>query len=79
MRRMTLSAVTNEKRTRLTTKEAAAFLRLSPRTLEGLRSKGGGPRFHKLGRGMRTRVLYYLDDLLEWMGTGHTATSEYAR
>jgi excisionase family DNA binding protein len=46
----------------LTNKEAAAFLRLSPRTLEKLRVEGGGPRFHKFGR----RVLYAVDDLESW-------------
>ena len=42
--------------------EAAAFLRLSPRTLEKYRVTGGGPLFRKLGR----RVVYNLVDLEEW-------------
>ena len=46
----------------MTTKEAAAHLGLSDRTLESYRSKGGGPVFHYFGR----RVLYLLDDLREW-------------
>ncbi|WP_398498820.1 helix-turn-helix transcriptional regulator [Variovorax sp.] len=46
----------------LTTDESAAFLRLSPRTLEKLRVLGGGPRFRKLG----ARVVYALDDLCAW-------------
>ena len=46
----------------LTNDEAAAFLRLSPRTLEKLRVEGGGPRFRKFGR----RVLYAIDDLETW-------------
>jgi excisionase family DNA binding protein len=46
----------------LTNGEAAAFLKLSPRTLEKLRVVGGGPRFRKFGR----RVLYKLDDLDQW-------------
>lgn len=46
----------------LTNHEAAAFLRLSPRTLEKLRVIGGGPRFRKFGR----RVMYAVDDLVEW-------------
>ena len=41
----------------LTNNEAAAFLRLSPRTLEKQRVIGGGPRFHKFGR----RVMYALN------------------
>ncbi|HLA29415.1 MAG TPA: helix-turn-helix domain-containing protein [Pseudomonas sp.] len=46
----------------LTNSEAAAFLRLSPRTLEKQRVIGGGPRFHKFGR----RVMYALADLEAW-------------
>jgi hypothetical protein len=41
--------------------EAADFLRLSPRTLEKYRVRGGGPSFRKLGR----RVVYALCDLEE--------------
>ena len=48
----------------LTNNEAAAFLRLSPRTLEKHRVIGGGPRFHKFGR----RVMYALTDLEAWAG-----------
>jgi predicted DNA-binding transcriptional regulator AlpA len=47
----------------LINEEAAAHVRLSPRTLEKLRVQGGGPRFRKLGR----RVVYLLDDLDSWM------------
>jgi hypothetical protein len=46
----------------LTNREAAIFLRLSPRTLEKRRVHGGGPRFRKFGR----RVLYAIDDLEAW-------------
>jgi hypothetical protein len=46
----------------LTNNEAAAFLRLSPRTLEKQRVIGGGPRFRKFGR----RVLYAIADLEAW-------------
>ncbi len=46
----------------LTNTEAAAFLTLSPDTLNKLRVIGGGPRFHKLGR----RVAYKLADLEKW-------------
>lgn len=42
--------------------EAAAFLNLSPRTLEKMRVVGGGPPFRKFGR----RVLYAVPDLEEW-------------
>jgi hypothetical protein len=46
----------------LTNDEAAAFLRLSPRTLEKHRVIGGGPRFRKFGR----RVMYAVSDLDAW-------------
>src|SRR5690606_8379389 len=46
----------------LTNNEAAAFLRLSPRTLEKQRVIGGGPRFHTFGQ----RVMYALTDLEAW-------------
>ena len=46
----------------LTNDEAAAFLRLSPRTLEKQRVIGGGPRFRKFGR----RVRYAVVDLETW-------------
>ena len=42
--------------------EAAAFLKLSPRTLEKQRVVGGGPLFRKFGR----RVVYALVDLQAW-------------
>lgn len=44
------------------TSAAAAFLGLSPRTLEGLRVRGGGPHYHKLGR----RCMYAIKDLISW-------------
>ena len=48
----------------MTNGEAAALLRLSPRTLEKYRVIGGGPAFRKLGR----RVFYALGDLEDWAG-----------
>ena len=48
----------------LTNAEAAAALRLSPRTLEKLRVNGGGPRFRKFG----SRVIYAREDLDAWAG-----------
>lgn len=44
------------RRSLLTEKEAAALLRLSYRSLQGLRVRGGGPRFVKLGRSVRYRL-----------------------
>ena len=44
--------------------EAAAYLQLSPRTLEKQRVVGGGPKFRKFGR----RVVYAIEDLENWAG-----------
>jgi len=48
---------------RLTVTEAAAYIPMPKRTLEKLRTAGGGPRFIKLGK----RVLYDVVDLDAWM------------
>ena len=53
----------------LTTDEAAALLRLSPRTLEKHRVLGGGPRFRKFG----ARVVYAMADLRTWATATPTA------
>ncbi len=45
-----------------TTKEAAAYLKLKPNTLEKMRVYGGGPVYRKHGR----RVRYHIDDLTAW-------------
>lgn len=47
----------------LTTKQAAAYLRLMPSTLENWRSAGDGPVFHKLGG----RIYYTRTDLQAWV------------
>jgi Helix-turn-helix domain len=60
----------------LSNAEAAAFLRLSPRTLEKQRVIGGGPRFRKFGR----RVMYAVVDLEAWADArsfGMTSDPEY--
>lgn len=56
------SPFTNDHNRLLTTAQAAAFLSLSPRTLEMFRVKGGGPLFVALGRG-RGAVRYRQGDL----------------
>lgn len=50
----------------LYTKEAARFVCLSPRTMEKHRSYGTGPLYRKLGG----RVVYSIDDLVEWADKG---------
>jgi hypothetical protein len=47
---------------RLNTREAAEYLGLSPRTLERLRLRGGGPIYEKPIR----RCLYRIDALDAW-------------
>ena len=49
--------------TLLTQKELATWLRKSPKTLEGIRRAGEGPRYVKLGRHVRYRVA----DVLAWI------------
>ena len=57
----------------LTNDEAAAFLRLSPRTLEKQRVLGGGPRYRKFG----ARGLYAVGDLRTWAdGRAYGMTSD---
>ncbi len=59
----------------LANREAAAFLNLSPRTLEKMRVEGGGPRFRKFGR----RVLYAVIDLERWANArAYDSTSDAA-
>ncbi len=60
----------------LDTKQAADFLKLSPRTLEKRRVAGGGPRFRKFGR----RVVYAIADLEAWANEricSNTSDSNY--
>jgi hypothetical protein len=63
----------------LTTEDAARILRLSPRTLEGFRVRGTGPRFIKAGPGLRARVLYHPQDISTWVQQRFSSTSEYGR
>lgn len=53
----------------LCTHEAAAFLRVSPRTLESKRRSGDGPTFIKLGRSHQSKAVYRRDDLQTWLDT----------
>ena len=58
---------------RLTTRQAAKYVKLSPRTLERYRSIGGGPRYLTAGY----RVFYCMDALDEWLIRGtRTSTSD---
>ena len=57
----------------LNTDQAAHYVSLSRRTLEKMRTAGGGPRFRKHGRYVR----YHIDDLEEWSAE-HIKTSTSA-
>jgi hypothetical protein len=50
--------------------QVAALLGMSARTLEGRRSRGEGPRFVKLGRGLRAPVRYDPKDVAEFLAAG---------
>lgn len=64
----------------LTSVEAAEYLRLSPRTLEGMRVDGTGPRYFKVGPGKRSKVVYRVSDLETWLQQFQFgSTSEYER
>lgn len=62
----------------MTSPEAAEYLRLSVRTLEGMRVDGTGPRYYKVGPGRRAKVVYRVTDLEEWLERFRFgSTSEY--
>lgn len=55
----------------LTLHEAAAFLRLAPRTLDNMRQRGTGPLYNKHGG----RVRYHRDDLVAWADQSRRRTT----
>jgi len=58
----------------LTQRDLAALLSLSTRTLERLRTDGGGPRFVRVSR---SAVRYRLEDVERWcVSRIHGSTSE---
>jgi predicted DNA-binding transcriptional regulator AlpA len=59
----------------LTTKEAAAFLKLAPQTLNNWRNLGNGPKFRKFGR----RVVYARSELMAWADQGAAQNTQAAR
>lgn len=56
----------------LDTGQAAAYTGLAVATMEGLRSKGGGPRFVRYGR---KAVRYLIADLDAWMAARTVAST----
>jgi transposase len=58
----------------MNTRQSAAYVGLSPRTMEDHRIKGTGATFRRLGN----RVLYRLEDLDAWIDArAFSSTSEY--
>ena len=55
----------------LNTREAAAWLNLSPRTLDRYRVSGDGPAFHRFGG----RVRYLVSDLEDWASARRRAST----
>lgn len=53
----------------LTTKEAAAYLGLSPNTLAGWRYLNTGPTYQRLGTSRRAKVRYRRADLDAWLAS----------
>jgi len=51
----------------LTAAEVAKMLRMSDRTLEGMRCDGRGPPYLRLGDGGRAKVIYRLSDVENWL------------
>ena len=56
----------------MTEKDAAAFLGLSPRTLQRYRITGGGPVYRRLGL---RRIAFLRSDLLSWAESGRFTSS----
>lgn len=59
----------------LDTAQAAAYTGLALKTLEGLRCRGGGPRFVRYGR---KAVRYLVADLDSWMAARTVASTSEA-
>ena len=72
------NATVQTEETFLRTTAAAKFLGVSPRYLESLRVKGGGPVFYRLGN--RRCVRYKFEDLADWAEEGRSlSTSDQGR
>lgn len=51
----------------MTSVEVAEMLRMSPRTLEKMRLESRGPKYYRLGNNGKSKVLYLIDEVLEWV------------
>lgn len=60
----------------MTTEEAARYVRVASRTLEGYRISGDGPAYHRQGARV---VFYHKDDLDAWRGKGRASNTTEER
>jgi hypothetical protein len=51
----------------LNTKELAALLGITPESVRRHRCRGSGPPYIRVGSTLRSRVVYALDDVREWL------------
>lgn len=65
----------------LTTKELAIRWRTLEQSIRRARSRGGGPRYIRMGTPPRGRVLYLLKDVEEWerARAAHSPAEEFER
>lgn len=59
---------------RVDSKNAAAFIGLSEKTLAMMRSRGTGPKYLKRGR-----IFYFVQDLESWIKDGEARSTSQAR
>jgi hypothetical protein len=61
----------------LPSRDAAAYLGITPGTLENWRNKGFGPAFLKTSPSRRGKVLYRVCDIAEWQQANlYTSTAD---
>ena len=54
--------------------KAAAIISVKPAVLRKWRMEGKGPRYIRLGKGKKARVIYSVDEINRWLAE-HTFTS----
>jgi predicted DNA-binding transcriptional regulator AlpA len=59
-------------------KEFARLIEVHPNTLGKWRTQGRGPRYEKLGKGIRAKIRYRRSEIEKWLAeNAHRNTSEY--
>ena len=65
--------------TPLNNQQTACLIGISPMTLRIWRVQGRGPKFTKLGDAKQSGVVYFEEDVLEWLaGRKFASTSAYS-